>query len=284
MYLLAMITAATTSLTPIPPRDTTLEIAPGTTVAVSSLAQPIVVTGTSGTRLTVRGASVDLSQRRIEINGQIFSRGPKGPIMIEVPTSVRLRIDAVSGPVTVTNAPDHLEIDAVDGPVQITGGQGEIIVSATGEISVTDFRGTHLGIDGLAGSITVRGASGSIEIENVNGPILLEHITSRDVQVSSVNGQVRWRSDFDPAGRYVIDSHNGGIELWVPASLNAKLRIETFNGGFSSELPARVTGDDRDRSSLPTERDITATYGRGQASIDITTFNGGVQVRKFGGA
>lgn len=264
-------------------RDTTVRLTPGTTVEVSSFSQPIMVTGTSGDLLTVRGATIDVGRRTVEIDGQVFGRGPKGPIMIQLPTSARLTIDAVSGPVTVTNAPDRLEIDAVDGPVNITGGRGEMSISATGEISVANFAGERLSINGLAGGIIVRGASGIVEIENVNGPILLERMASRDVQISSVNGQVRWRGDFDPAGRFTIESHNGGIELVVPATLSARLQIETFNGGLSSEIPARITGDDRRRDGPPTERSITATYGRGQAAIDITTFNGGIRILRLGG-
>ncbi len=265
------------------PSDTTLRLEPGTTIEVSSFSQPVVVTGTSGNQLTVRGASIDVGRGHIDIDGSVFGTRAKGPIMIEVPTSARMTIDVVSGAVTVTNAPDHLEIEAVDGPISITGGRGEMEVSATGEITIADFAGTRLSINGLAGGITVRDAGGIIEIDNVNGPILLERITSRDVQISSVNGQVRWRGDFDPAGRYSIESHNGGIELSVPSALNARLQIETFNGGLSSELPARITGDGSKGNGPPTERNIVATYGRGQASIDITTFNSGVQVRKLGG-
>lgn len=264
-------------------RDTTVQLTPGTTVEVSSFSQPVMVTGTSGNQLTVRGASVDVGRRSVDVDGQVFGRGTKGPIVIQLPTSARLVIGSVSGPVTVTNAPDRVEIDAVDGPVSISGGRGQMSISATGEISVTEFAGERLSINGLAGGITVRGARGILEIENVNGPILLERIMSRDAQISSVNGQVRWRGDFDPAGRFTIESHNGGIELAVPATLNARLQIETFNGGFSSELPARITGDDRTRDGPPTERSITATYGRGQAAIDITTFNGGIRILRLGG-
>lgn len=264
-------------------RDTTLRVEPGIRVEVSSLTQPIMVTGTSGNQLTVRGASIDGDKNHIDIDGQLFGKGTKGPIILQVPTTAHVVINTMSGPVTVVNAPDHLEIEAVDGPVSVTGGRGEMAISAIGEISITDFTGTTLSIEGVAGGITVRGASGSLEIENVNGQILLERIASRAVQINSVNGQIRWRGDFDPAGHYTIESHNGGVELTVPSTLSAKLQIETFNGGFSSEIPARVTGDATNRNGFPTERDITATYGRGQATIEITTFNAGIQVRKLGG-
>ncbi|MEO5824393.1 MAG: DUF4097 family beta strand repeat-containing protein [Gemmatimonadales bacterium] len=209
----------------------------------------------------------------------MFGRGSQGQIVVRLPTWAHLSVSAVNGPITVTNAPNRLEADAVNGRLEVSGGTGQMMLSAIGEIVVRGFGGTQLDIEGVSGSISVRGATGRIAVENVNGPILLDAIDSRDVTVSSTNGQVRWKGGFDPAGRYRIETHNGGVEINAPVTLDARIRLTTFQGGLSSEIPATIAGPS-DRNNGPmSERRVTATYGRGQATIDITTFNGGVQVR-----
>lgn len=261
------------------PADTTFRLARGTSVEISSFSQPIVVTGVEGDQVVVQGGDVDVERGRVSIDGRMFGPGAQGPIMVRLPTWVRLSVSAVNGPVTITNAPVRLEVDAVNGRLEVSGGTGQMILSAIGDIVVRGFTGTQLDIEGVSGGISVRGATGRIAIENVNGPIQLDGIDSRDVTVSSTNGQVRWRGGFDPAGRYRIESHNGGIEIHAPANLNARIRLITFQGGLSSEIPATIAGPDERRNGPMSERKVTATYGRGQATIDITTFNGGVRVR-----
>ncbi|MBA2292228.1 MAG: DUF4097 family beta strand repeat protein [Gemmatimonadales bacterium] len=259
--------------------DTTFRLARGTAVDISSFAQPVVVTGGAGDEVSVQGADVDVGRGQVSIEGRMFGPGAQGPIVVRVPTWVHLTVDAVNGAVTITNAPARVEVDAVNGRVDVSGGTGQMMLSAIGEIVVRGFTGTQLDIEAVSGGISVRGATGKIAIENVNGPIQLEGIDSRDVTVESTNGQVRWRGGFDPAGRYRIESHNGGIDVHAPANLNARIRFITFQGSLSSEIPATIAGPDERRNGPMSERKVTATYGRGQATIDITTFNGGVQVR-----
>lgn len=261
------------------PTDTTVRLARGTKVEISSFSQPVVVTGIDGDELVVQGANVDVESRQVSIDGKMFGPGSQGPITVRLPTWAQLYVSAVNGPITITNAPIRLEVDAVNGRVEVVGGTGQMVLSAIGEIVVRGFAGTQLEIEGVSGSISVRGATGRIAIENVNGPIQLEGIESRDVSVASTNGQVRWKGGFDPAGRYRIESHNGGIEIDAPLTLNARIRLTTFQGGLSSEIPATIAGPDERSNGPMSERRVTATYGRGQATIDIATFNGGVRVR-----
>ncbi len=274
--LLVAMAVAGNSLVPV---DTTFRLTRGAVIEISSFSQPIVVTGVEGDEVVVQGADVDVGRGQVSIDGKMFGRGSQGPIMVRLPTWAHLSVSAVNGPITITNAPARLEVDAVNGRVEVSGGTGQMVLSAIGEIVVRGFTGTQLDIEGVSGSISVRGATGRIAIENVNGPIQLDDIESRDVSVASTNGQVRWKGGFDPAGRYRIESHNGGIEIHAPANLNARIRLTTFQGGLSSEIPATIAGPDERRNGPMSERRVTATYGRGQATIDITTFNGGVRVR-----
>jgi DUF4097 and DUF4098 domain-containing protein YvlB len=259
-----------------PALDTTLRVAPNSRIAIIGVDQPIQVTGTTGTQLRVSGAAVHTGGDGITI-GTLSDDGE--PIVVHLPVTSRLRIDATSGSVTVTNAPQLLEITAIDGQVQVSGGTGRMRVSSIGGIAVRNFRGGRLSLEGLAGPISVTGATGVIEIENVSGPIELRDVVSNDVRVTATDGPIRWRGDFAPTGRYRFETHDGGIELTVPRSFDAQLQLTSFDGGLATEIPATITRNSGERGDWIGERRTTAVWRQGRATIDITSFDGGVTVR-----
>lgn len=280
MYILAVLTLV--SHTPLAAPDTSFRVAAGASVDITARTQPVIITGTTGDVITVHGASVEVDGKHIDIEGALLASGIDAPIIVRIPTSVRLEIDAVLGAVTITNAPDRVEVHAVNGAVRVTGGRGEMEISAMGAVTVTGFAGTRLSVNGLSGAVTIQGATGEISVESVSGPVFLEGIASRSVTVQAVNGLIRWRGAFDPKGHFEFESHNGGVEFIVPASFDARLEVETFNGGLSSALPAQKSGDAAG-GGIFGERNITAIYGKGRATIEVSTFNGGVHVRKLDG-
>jgi len=277
--MIALLLAATLAL---PAPDTPVRLPRGTTVEISTFDRPVRLNGVAGDRVTVRGTGLELDGRTLEIDGGMPGRSGRGPVTIDVPTWATVRIETVSGEVVITEAPTDLQVDAVDGRIAVRGGGGEMSLSGTGAIEVTDFRGSRLGIEGLTGSIRVAGATGSLEIESVNGQIGLERVTSRDVQVSTTNGQVSWAGPLDPAGTYRFETHNGNIVLRLPPRVSARLRVETFNGSFDTRIPAATTGAAERRPGPPRERRVTATYGRGEATVELSSFNGSVVVRPLG--
>jgi DUF4097 and DUF4098 domain-containing protein YvlB len=271
--LIATLFASATSPSAL---DTTLHVAPNSRIAIIGVDQPIQVTGTTGTQLRVSGAAVRTGGDGITI-GALSDDGE--PITVHLPVTSRLRIESTSGAVTVTNAPQLLDITAIDGQVQVSGGTGRMRISSIGGIAVRGFRGGRLSLGGLAGAISVADATGVIEIENVSGPIELTGVVSNDVRVTATDGPIRWRGDFAPTGRYRFETHDGGIELTVPRSFDAQVRLTSFDGGLATEIPATITRNTGERGDWIGERRTTAVWRQGRATIDITSFDGGVTVR-----
>lgn len=278
--MVVLLLAATVALTP--PADTTIRLPRGTAVEISSFDRPVRLTGVAGDRVTVRGASLELDGGTLEIDGGLPGFSGRGPVTVEVPTWAMVQVETVSGEVVIVDAPAGLEVDAVDGRIVVRGGGGAMLLSGTGPVEVTDFRGSRLTIEGLAGPIRIAGATGTLEIESVNGPVSLTRVQSRDVQVSTTNGEVLWAGPLDPAGSYRFETHNGNIALRLPVAVSARLRVETFNGAFETRIPATTTGEVERRPGPPRERRVTATYGRGEATVDLSSFNGTVTVRPLG--
>lgn len=271
--------AALLSLTPPPPaRDTSLLIPDHSRIAITSLHQPIHITGRDSRRLHVSGAAVTVRGQSVTI-AALAGDDAAPPIMIALPRDARVSVSALAGAVTVDAAPLDLHIDAFDGHVAVSGGQGEVHVASLGGITIRNFNGTRLALNGLAGPIDVSHATGVIRIQNVDGPITLRDIRSADVEVSQTDGGIVWIGDFDPEGHYRFENHDGGIELRVPRSFDARLRLTSFDGGLRTDLPATISHGAPRREGWLAELQTTAVWRNGRATIMITTFDGGVTVR-----
>ncbi len=267
------------------PVDTTLRISRGTTITVDGGMAPVTVRGTDGDNLTVQGAEVSHDGREVSIDGGMPFRGHGGPIVVSAPRWATVSVSTINGAITIEDAPASIDAETVNGRITTDGGSGTMsLSSATGGVTVRHFAGSRLDIEAVAGRVVVDGASGSIEVQSVNDPIELRNITASSVDASSTNGSIEWTGGFNSAGRYHFESHNGIVLLTVPRSLDARLRITSFNGGFDSAIPATTTGNGAGNrhDDWPGEREITATYGRGSATVVIETFNGRVRVRGIG--
>lgn len=270
------------------PTDTSVRIARGDRVTIDAGMQSVLVRGVDGDRVTTTGGDLDYDKGEVVIDAMTASikgmiRGRGGNLVISVPRWASVSVTSINGSIRVEDAPEGLEAEAVNGGVTVSGGSGTMTLSsATGEVRVRDFRGQRLEIESIAGAVEVDGATGSLVIESVNEPIVLRRITARSVDASSTNGHIRWIGAIDPGGRYRFESHNGRVVLQVPGSLDARLRITTFLGDFSTSIPATTSGRATGTPGEDAERTFTVTFGRGAASVEIQTFNGSVRVEPIG--
>jgi DUF4097 and DUF4098 domain-containing protein YvlB len=265
--------------------DTTLRISRGTTVEINSMTRPILLRTGSGDQVRVVGATAELSGSTLEVNGASpFARG-SGPITVTVPAWATVEVDAMNASITIEDAPERVTAGTLNGRIESRGGRGTLTLSTmAGAISVRDFAGTRLSLDAVSGEITVDGATGTLSVESVSQGITLRNIRSNNVTAETTNGRVRWEGGFDPRGRYTFATHNGEILLLLPEATSARVRGSMFNGSFESEIPATTQGLEpsrRDREIM-LGKDFTATLGKGEATVQVETFNGSIRVRRLG--
>jgi DUF4097 and DUF4098 domain-containing protein YvlB len=276
-----LVTILALGLVPAPqPMDTTLRLPRGTGVTIEASLEAVILRGTGGDEVTVRRGRARLQGGRLEITSD-----GQGRLEVTVPRWATATVEAMTGRIEVIDGPQALEIEGVAGAIAVSGGHGRLTISAAaGDVTVAGFNGERLDIEALAGRVSVTDASATVLVESVNSGVRLERIRSASVTARSTNGDIEWIGAIPTDGRYEFESHNGNILLRVPATLDARLRVSSFTGGFDTALPARTPGvGRRDAEPHRGEREFTAIYGGGSATIDITTFNGSVQVQPLGG-
>lgn len=110
------------------------------------------------------------------------------------------------------------------------------------------------------------------DVSTVNGSVDVS--AAGHVEAATVNGSIRasmGRSDWQSIAKF--STVNGGITLTLPANLSADVRAETVNGDLETDFPLTVTGKFGPRH-------LRGTIGSGGRSLELSTVNGSIRLRK----
>jgi DUF4097 and DUF4098 domain-containing protein YvlB len=164
--------------------------------------------------------------------------------------------------------------------------------SANANLTITVPVNTSLDLKGTnGGHISVDGVNGEIDVNNLNGPIELTNI-SGSVTAHSLNGSVKVSMNrVDPGKQLSFSTLNGSIDVALPATLKANLKLKSDNGSIFTDFDVKFDGS----SSKPiTESDngkngkfrvrfdktIYGTINGGGPEVSIQSFNGRISIRK----
>lgn len=136
-------------------------------------------------------------------------------------------------------------------------------------VSVPD--GVHLNARNTNGVVRVSGLSGDVSATTVNGNIEAE--SAGRVSARTVNGRIDAAMGASPREDLSFRTVNGRVRLALPADADAELSLRTVNGGIDSDFPVDVRGRWGPRSA-------SGRLGQGGPDIDVSTVNGGIEVRR----
>ena len=134
-------------------------------------------------------------------------------------------------------------------------------------------RKINLDLSANNGGISIDNVDGRLEFETNNGGISLSGV-SGDVRGSTTNGgvDVELTGDRWTGNGLDVSTTNGGVELAIPSSYNARLETGTVNGGMDIGFPVTIQGR--------LNRRLTTQLGSGGPLVRVTTTNGGVTLRR----
>lgn len=192
---------------------------------------------------------------------------------VTVPRGADVAVHGQNTPVTVTGAEGRVEVHTMNGGVTVRGGRGRVeLHSVNGPIEVTGVRGA-VEVHTVNQGAVVRDVVGDVSVASVNGAVILEAIDSRNVQATSVQGGVRYAGSVHPDGLYRLSSHNGSVVMALPGDASAHVTVSTFNGTLRVDFPVTLNeGSGGKRFDF--------TLGSGDARIELTSFNGRIELRR----
>jgi hypothetical protein len=137
-------------------------------------------------------------------------------------------------------------------------------------------------------NLAVSDVEGDLELENVNGPITLTNVAG-SVVAHTVNGKVTASlTRLTPDKPMAFTSLNGGVDVTLPATVKANLKLRSDMGDVYSDFDIQLrtaaatpeTRRDGGRLRIEVNNAIYGTVNGGGPEIEMRTFNGNVYVRK----
>jgi hypothetical protein len=150
--------------------------------------------------------------------------------------SVRLEVhytDIARKEVSSNDIGNFVRIDRVANTLRLTGRKPEegVFESIDLTLHVPSRARLFLRID-RGGEMEVSGMNNLVEINHRNGSVVLTHLGGFAV-VSAVNGSIRAEfDDVTPGQSMSFITMNGGIDLSLPADLDANVRLRSQKNGY----------------------------------------------------
>ncbi|HEY4061312.1 MAG TPA: DUF4097 family beta strand repeat-containing protein [Puia sp.] len=138
------------------------------------------------------------------------------------------------------------------------------------------------------GDIDVENIKGEIEVQDVNGSIRLTNIEG-SVVANSVNGGVTVSFlSVDPKAPMAFSTLNGNVDVTLPASTKANLKLKSDRGEIFSDFdiaidksePKVVKSSDNKMYKLEKEDWVKGTINGGGVEILMKNMQGGIYIHK----
>jgi len=230
---------------------------------------------------------------RVEISGRSGGLEAQADLTVAIPAGKKVSLRLAAGEVNVTNVDGQISIgvdaarvatkgtsgglslDAGSGEVSITDAQGDVSLdTGSGGITLGQIRGGRLSVDAGSGRLSATDINATdIDLDLGSGGATLKNVTATNVKLDCGSGstEIDLASDIRLLD---IDAGSGGVTVWIPATLGAKVDIEAGSGGIDLGVPVTVSRWDSDH--------VVGTIGDGQGTIRIDAGSGGVRLKKRG--
>jgi hypothetical protein len=267
-----------------PQTDRTVTVTRGARLSVSNDAGEVVLRTWDRDSLRVQASHAARVTVDIQTTGNIVtvrsraSGGLQGAVDYEITAPAWLPVK-VSGQflyIGIEGAQNEVSAETVRGDIVVKGGSGFVTAkSINGEVIVEDAKG-RINASSVNEGIRITGASGDVTAETTNGDIALSKIDAKSIEVTTVNGDIRYEGPVVAGSLYRFSTHNGDITMIVPESTNATFTVRNYNGDFQSNLPTKTVGEVR------RGRRATYTLGNGGAEVELESFGGTIRLRRPG--
>lgn len=190
---------------------------------------------------------------------------------ISIPDRMSVEANGVEMGFQAENVGGSISVNTVEGSISVVGGRGNITLNSVDGGVTLDGADGNIALVSVDGDVIVTRSSGVISVQNVDGDISLEEITSDNVEVNTVDGDLLYVGTLRDDGRYYLSTHDGDITVTVPDGTNARVSVSTFSGDLEADFPVTLTGD-------MDQRNFSFTIGNGNALLEISTFDGTIQL------
>jgi len=261
--------------------DTTFAFDKRGTVVLSVGGGEIIVTGWNRDQIRVRARSersavrMDATPARVSLDLS-RQRGGDTRFEVTVPLGVRVSARATTGDISITGTKGSVDANTQNGDLIVEDVAETIdLRSMSGDIVARGVAG-NLEVTTLSGELTLTDVKGDVDVTTVSGDVELRNVVAKYVRAKSTSGEIAYDGGIDPAGRYELGSHSGGIYLTIPQNTGALLTVATYSGSIESDFPITLKPGEH---GIGASRRMTFEIGKGDSRISAESFSGDITIR-----
>jgi Putative adhesin len=176
-------------------------------------------------------------------------------------------IESQHGPIHIRRATRAIEATTIDGDV--------LLEDSSGRVRLESFGGSVEAVN-----VSKTAESDFFRAKTISNDVVLENVSHSRVEASTISGEVIMRGPLARAGRYDLRTTSGDITLTMPVDSSFQLIAKVSEGGeIVTDFPLKYAGGISSTGLLASGR-MVGTHGKGDATINLVSFNGTLRLRK----
>ena len=201
--------------------------------------------------------SVEVKQPRDGLGGFGLNRSASAKLIVSIPRNADVQARTGDGSIHIDGVSGRLRLRTGDGSIRADDVSGELTLN-TGD-----------------GSITVNRAQGRLDVETGDGGV---EVTGKldAVKLHTGDGSIVYR--VDPGTKmthdWEIETGDGAVALYLPASFDAELDAHTGDGTIRNDLDVEASG-----APVNNRRSLRGRLGAGGRLLRVRTGDGSIRLR-----
>lgn len=188
-----------------------------------------------------------------------------------------LKLETINGDVSVTNIKGKINIDTVNGDIQSQALDGNIrIETINGDVKDANSKG-EMRFEGVNGNLTSKTQAQEIRIETVNGQIDLTSTTIKELDISTVGGEVEVvMEQLSDDADIQVETVSGNVTLQFPEAVSAAFEVAAHAGG---KIKNRLSDDKVNKAKYGPSRKLEFSLNGGRSDVEIDTISGRIELK-----
>ncbi len=198
---------------------------------------------------------------------------------ITTPQNTDLDLHSVSGDIHVSGVSGKVEAITVSGKLHLAGlGKHVTAKTVSGNVTLQDCQSDSIFVKSVSGDLTLTGVSGSVEGKSVSGNVRFTKAICSRLDIVTTNGDIIYQGQLTKNGSYTLHAHSGNISIVLPVESSFEVGAKSFSGSFDSDFPLKPLAGKASKD--PGRTSLRATYGSGEAVLELKTFSGNIKIKK----
>jgi hypothetical protein len=267
--------------------DTTVAFSGNGEVTVSANDGSVRITGWARNSVRVTGSAERAGLRTTVTTGivrvEVRPRNGSAQLELYVPIGVRVRTSTRTADINVSGTQGDISITTAGGRITVSDGKGMSSIDAgAGRVTMQRFSG-KTSVRTLTGSVNINEISGDLDITTITAPTTITSADLSSLRFEGGQGSLDFSGVLAAPGQHRIETLGGSVNLRFPGDFAATIAVASHNGRLHAvDFPVTLRPSGRGRRDEDHEDRQEFTINGGGTLISISTFNGGVFLRRLG--